>query len=121
MGGFEEEQTGLAVTWRPDMDVFELPAEYLLTLSLPGVTADAVDVSLLGHTMVVSGERRLPIPADAVPHLIESSAGRFERRVRLPANAVVRRMQMQMSDGQLLLRVPKAAPHSVRVSRRSRR
>lgn len=120
-GTFEEEQTGLEVTWRPDMDVFELPDEYLLSLSLPGVAARDVDVTLNGSTMVVSGERKLPVPAGAVAHLIESSPGRFERRVRLPANADVGNLRMQMSDGQLRLRVPKAAPRSVRVSRVSTR
>ncbi len=118
-GAFEEEQTGLEVTWRPEMDVFELPDAYLFSLSLPGVAAGDVDVRLLGSRMVVSGERRLPVPAGAVAHQIESNAGGFERRVRLPANADVGRLRMEMSDGQLRLHVPKAAPRSVRVSKRT--
>ncbi len=119
-GAFEEEQTSLEVTWRPDLDVFELPDEYLLCLSLPGVAASDVDVTLHGATVVVSGERKLPVSAGAVAHLIESSAGRFERRVRLPADVDVGNLRMEMSDGQLRLRVPKAAPRSVRVSARKR-
>jgi HSP20 family molecular chaperone IbpA len=70
--------------------------------------------------MLVSGERKLSIPAGAVAHLIESSPGRFERRVRLPANADVGNLRMEMSDGQLRMRVPKSAPRSVRVSTRTR-
>lgn len=113
---FEEEQSGLEVDWRPDLDVFELPDEYLLSISLPGVRADDVDVTVLDRTMTVSGERKAGIPDQAVAHLIESPRGRFVRRVRLPANSDISGIRMQMADGQLLVQVPKVPPRSVRVT-----
>lgn len=112
---FEEEQSGLEVDWRPDLDVFELPHEYLLSISLPGVRAEDVDVTVLDRTMTVSGERKAGIPDQAVAHLIESPRGRFVRRVRLPANSDISGIRMQMADGQLLVQVPKVPPRSVRV------
>lgn len=115
-GSFEEEHTGLEVSWRPEMDVFELPDQFLLSLSLPGVRTEDVDVTVVGHRLVVSGERTLAIPDGAVTHLIESNTGRFERRVRLPANADVARMAIEMSDGVLWVHVPKMEPRSVKIS-----
>src|SRR2546423_12999483 len=115
-GSFEDEQIGLEVDWRPDLDVFELPQEFLLRLSLPGVRPEDVDVTVVGRTMTVSGVRQFPIPDGAVAHLIESPRGRFERRVRLPANADLSGIRTEMADGQLLVRVAKAPPRSLTVT-----
>ena len=112
---FEEERSGPEVDWRPDLDVFELPQEFVFSLSLPGVDSGDVDVALLGGTMTVSGERKAGVPEHAVAHLIESPRGRFMRRLRLPANSEVSGIRLQLADGQLLIHVPKAPPRSVRV------
>jgi HSP20 family protein len=112
-GSFDEEQAGLELTWRPEMDVFELPAEFVFRLSMPGVRLEDVDVTVDGKALVVSGERRLAIPEGAIAHLLESKGGRFERWVRLPANADVASLRIEMSEGQLVMRVPKAEPRLV--------
>jgi len=112
---FEEERSGPEVDWRPDLDVFELPQEFVFSLSLPGVDSGDVDVSVLGGTMTVSGQRKVGVPEHAVAHVIESPRGRFMRRLRLPANSEVSGIRLQMADGQLLIYVPKAPPRSVRV------
>lgn len=112
---FEEERSGPEVDWRPDLDVFELPQEFVFSLSLPGVRSGAVDVTVLGESMTISGERMVGHPEHAVPHLIESPRGRFMRRVRLPANSETSGIRLEMADGQLLVHVPKAPPRSVRV------
>jgi HSP20 family protein len=107
-GAFEEQPAGLELAWRPDLDVFELTDEYLLCLSLPGVRAEEVDVTAMGRTLVVSGERSLAIPHGAVAHLIESSKGRFARQIRLPRDADVDRIHVEMGDGELKVQVPKS-------------
>ena len=112
---FEEERSGPEVDWRPDLDVFELPQEFVFSLSLPGVDSGDVDVSVRGGTMTVSGQRKVGVPEHAVAHVIESPRGRFMRRLRLPANSEVSGIRLQMADGQLLIHVPKAPPRSVRV------
>lgn len=106
-GPFEEQSTGLELTWRPDLDVFELTDEYLLCLSVPGVRADDVDVSAVGRTLLVSGQRSQSIPEGAVVHLIESSKGRFARQIRLPSDADVDRIHVEIGDGELKVHVPK--------------
>ena len=112
---FEEERSGPEVDWRPDLDVFELPQEFVFSLSLPGLRSEDVDVTVLGGTMTISGERKVSVPEHAVAHLIESPRGSFMRRVQLPANSEMSGIRLQMGDGQLLVHVPKAPPRSVRV------
>jgi HSP20 family protein len=108
-GIFEEEQSGLELSWRPDLDVFESADGILLCLSLPGVRPEDVDVSASGRTLIISGERRHTAPHGAVARLIESSSGRFARPVRLPANASVGRIRTEMAEGLLRVYVPKDA------------
>lgn len=113
---FEEEQKGLERTWQPEMDVFELPDVILLSLSVPGVPADDIDVALVGRTLVICGARNLTIPPAAAIHLIESSTGRFERRIRLPESADVEGIRTELANGQLLVHIPKTVARTVRVS-----
>ena len=120
-GSFEEPETSLDVDWQPDMDVFELAGEFLFCLSLPGVRPRDVDVTVVGRTMVVSGVRR-PVAQDgAVAHLIESPRGRFGRRIRPPAESRVGGIRTEMADGQLLVRLPKAAPRPMKITVRTGR
>src|SRR5262245_42774213 len=98
---FEEERSAPDVDWRPDLDVFELPQEFLFSVSLPGGRPADVDVTVLGRTMTGSGERKVGLPEHAVAHVIESARGRFMRTIRLPATGEVSGMRLQMADGQL--------------------
>ena len=120
-GLFEDDDSDLGLDWRPDLDVFELADEFLLSVSLPGVHARDVEVTVLGRTMSISGVRQGAAPSGAIPHLIESSRGRFGRRVRLPAEARLSGIRTQIAEGQLVVRVPKVSPRSMRVAVRTGR
>ncbi len=112
---FEDDHPGLSVEWRPELDVFELPQQYLLRLSVPGVRPDDIDLTVQGRLMTVSGVRTAGVPETALAHLIESPRGRFARRVRLPPNADVSGIQTRLVDGELLVVVPKGVPPATRV------
>jgi HSP20 family molecular chaperone IbpA len=57
-----------------------------LTIALPGVDAQRIEVHLNGGHLVVSGFRPLPALArGAQIHRLELPYGRFERRIALPA------------------------------------
>jgi HSP20 family protein len=120
-GAFDDPQAALEADWQPDLDVFELANEFVLCLSLPGVRPRDVDLTVVGHVMVVSGVRRPVIPDGAIAHLIEAPRGRFARRIRLPADARVTGIRTEMADGQLLVRVPKVAPRPMKISVRTGR
>jgi HSP20 family protein len=120
-GAFDDPQGALEADWQPDLDVFELAHEFVLCLSLPGVRPREVDVSVVGRVMVVSGVRRPVVPEGAIAHLIEAPRGSFGRRIRLPAESRGTGIRTEMADGQLLIRVPKIAPRSMKISVRTGR
>jgi HSP20 family protein len=113
-GLFDEEPHAVQVHWQPDLDIFELPDRFLLAFALPGVGAADVEVTVLGRTLVVSGERRLDIPRGALAHRIESSRGRFERSVRLPAGSDLSGIRTEIAEGQLLISIHRTDPESPR-------
>lgn len=103
------------VDWTPDLDIFEGPNEFLLVLSVPGVGPEDLDVSVQGRTVTISGRRTLSLPPKVAAHLLESPRGRFERRIRFPANCDMEGIGTTLRDGQLVIRVPKATSVAVRV------
>lgn len=75
-----------AIVWEPPADVYETEWDLRIVVGLPGVSADAVDVSVESGQLVVRGQRNLPaIPGRAVIRRMELPHGQFERRIRLPA------------------------------------
>jgi HSP20 family protein len=104
------------VDWRPDLDIHETPAEFLLVLCVPGVTADDLDVSVLGQTLTIAGRRTVEVPGQARPLLLESPRGRFLRRIRLLARCDMEGVGTRLADGQLVIRIPKRAGVSVPIA-----
>jgi HSP20 family molecular chaperone IbpA len=74
-----------ASCWEPPVDVFETDDEIWIQVALPGVPLERLEVVLEGGTLVIGGERPLPLPGGAgVIHRLEIPHGRFERRLPLP-------------------------------------
>ncbi|MEZ5476443.1 MAG: Hsp20/alpha crystallin family protein [Thiolinea sp.] len=73
-------------TWEPPVDMLETIDSLLITVALPGVAPERVEVHLNGGQLVVSGMRPLPRPGQSQLriHRLELPYGRFERRIPLP-------------------------------------
>ncbi len=97
-----------AAAWTPAVDVIETETAVLILVSLPGVAPEAVEASLEGESVLVSGRRTLPPELQtAVIHRLELPMGRFERRIPIPPGRYdgVRR---DARDGCLLISLHKA-------------
>jgi HSP20 family protein len=70
--------------------------------ALPGVHANQIDVAIAAGSVIIAGERSLPVESRAIIHRLEIPHGRFERRIALPAGRyeVERR---DLADGCLIL------------------
>ncbi|HEV7467642.1 MAG TPA: Hsp20/alpha crystallin family protein [Candidatus Dormibacteraeota bacterium] len=106
------------IDWRPDLDIYETAAEYLLVLCVPGVAAEDLEVSVLGQVLTIAGRRVVEIPEHARPMLLESPRGRFLRRIRLPGGCHVDDIGTRLAEGQLVVRVPRrhAAPLRIPIT-----
>ncbi len=71
--------------WEPPADVIETAEAVLIIAALPGVEEAAAQLAIEGGSLLIAGERRLPVElAHAVIHRLELPQGRFERRIPLP-------------------------------------
>src|SRR3954471_24304291 len=89
-------------------DVIVGENDLLLTMDLPGMTADDLEIELLDGYLSVRGERRRPEVGEgkAFAHS-ERPFGRFERRFRVPDGVDPNSILARMDNGVLSLIVPK--------------
>jgi HSP20 family protein len=107
-------------SWSPLVDVLESPEKFQVIFELPGVSTSEVDITVEDNVLVITGERR-PYQGAGAETLrrVERSFGPFGRRITLPSKSDATKIQASMSDGLLVIDVPKveqAKPHKIQVS-----
>lgn len=96
--------------WIPRVDIFETAEEFVVTLEIPGVDREEVDIMVEGLCLNVSGARPDPSPAGCVRwHQMEIAHGRFERVLALPQEADAESITAICKDGLLSIRIPRGS------------
>jgi HSP20 family protein len=92
----------------PPADVTVGEKDLVLTLDLPGLTTDDVELEVADGFLFVRGERKRPeLAENAVWAHAERGFGPFERRIRLPQGVDADAITASMDNGVLSLIVPK--------------
>ena len=104
-GEGDEDEIGRA-NWMPAMDAYNLEGEYLILLDLPGVSREALEISLDNERLFIRGER--PVDAEAQAERMGRPHGRFIRNFGpLPPTVDKKGISAEYRDGVLRLRLPK--------------
>ena len=94
--------------WVPAVDIVEEKDRFILRADVPGVSPEAIDVSMDSGVLSVSGERLAVAPAeDSGVQRIERATGRFLRRFTLPEVADAEGIVAKCADGILEVSIPK--------------
>ncbi len=90
------------------VDVYETETAYTVVASVPGVKADGLNIALHDGVLTMSGELA-PVaqPDNARALVVERSAGKFSRSLRLPEAVEVGQIEAVLTDGVLTLTLPK--------------
>ena len=94
--------------WLPAVDVCESGECVTVTVELPGVRAEQVEVALTNEELRVRGRKRKGAPRGVISHLCsERSFGQFARAI--PLRWPVRKdgATAELQDGVLTVRLPK--------------
>jgi HSP20 family protein len=95
--------------WIPMAEAYETDDKFVVRVELPGVNPDDVDISVAGDTLIVKGERK---PAEGVPqeqyHHCERCYGKFYRRIGLPADVDVNKIEASYENGILEVNIVKS-------------
>ena len=101
-------QLGRAATFAAPADVLVGESDLVLTMDLPGLTAEDLEIELLDGYLTVRGERRRPDVGEGKSFVhTERPFGRFERRIRMPDGVDPDSVMARMDNGVLSLIVPK--------------
>jgi HSP20 family protein len=95
--------------WAPVLDIAEGKDAYLVTVELPGVKLDDLEITLEDGLLTIQGERHVANDSsEEQVHRVERSAGAFRRSISLPAHVEADAVEASMEDGVLRILVPKA-------------
>lgn len=93
----------------PAVDIFEDAAGITLLADMPGVSKDRLDLKLDGDNLSVEGSVELDAPAEMRALWAEVNVPRFRRTFTLSRELDAGRIDANLKDGVLTLRVPKLA------------
>jgi HSP20 family protein len=94
--------------WAPALDITERKDAYLVTVELPGVKLDDLEITLEDGLLTIQGERHVAHDSEEQVHRVERSSGAFRRSITLPAHVMSDEVEASMEDGVLRILVPKA-------------
>ena len=101
--------TATATAWAPALDISERKDAYLVTVELPGVQADDMDITMEDGLLTIQGERHFAHDSSEQQfHRVERRYGAFRRSITLPAHVMAEGIQASFEDGVLQILVPKA-------------
>jgi HSP20 family protein len=102
----------------PLINLWEETDDIFAECELPGVRSDDLDISVLGNELTVKGRRGEAAAPQATYHRRERGVGTFSRTVALPVEVAADRVEANLRDGVLRVRLPKtesAKPRKVHV------
>jgi HSP20 family protein len=93
--------------WSPLVDVEEQDDAYVVEAELPGVKREDVNIELVGNELAITGEVKEREHAGALRRRTRRY-GRFSYRLTLPDQVDVDKIDANLKDGVLTVRVPKS-------------
>jgi HSP20 family protein len=105
--------------WSPALDAFEDKDKYVVTVEVPGLKKEDINVVVHDGVLTVSGERKSEKDVkEGTVHRTERFYGKFSRSVSLPSAVKADQVAAAYKDGVLKVEVPKAdeaKPKSIEV------
>lgn len=93
--------------WEPPIDIVAYEPEVQVTVALPGVAPERVQVRVAHGALYVAAVRGAPLRPDTTAvHRLEIPYGRFERQIALPAGRY-ELVEQGFQNGCLVLRLTK--------------
>jgi HSP20 family protein len=99
----------MTTAWAPALDISERKDAYLVTVEVPGVEPEDLDITMEDGLLTIQGERQFTQESSEQQfHRVERRYGAFRRSITLPAHVTAEGIQASFEDGVLQILVPKA-------------
>jgi HSP20 family protein len=96
-------------SWTPATDVYETADAYVITLEVPGLSRDQIELSLEEGRLIIRGRRPDRSGGAKVVHYhqVERGHGPFARSVEFADKVDPERVSADLNDGVLTITLPK--------------
>jgi HSP20 family protein len=115
--GVLETEFGSRGEFLPRVDVIETDGQFVISVELPGMEQDQIEVSMVDNELIVDGEKARKETGAAV-HLGERRYGRIHRTFRIPENADRDQTAASLDNGVLTIVLPKRVKTAAAAARR---
>jgi HSP20 family protein len=93
----------------PPLNIYTGKENVLVTAELPGVDPQAIDISILGNALTLSGVRQAQeLKEGEVCHRAERTQGEFQRTVELPVKVNPDKVEASYAQGILRVTLPRS-------------
>jgi HSP20 family protein len=103
--------------WTPPVDVYETPSAYVITVEVPGVPREQIDLAVEDGRLTIRGSRLEEGGRAADPvhyHLVERGYGTFARSFEFAQNVEIEGVKADLAEGVLTVTLPKLVPPPAR-------
>ncbi len=109
----------MTTAWAPALDISERKDAYVVTVEVPGVNPDDLDITMEDGLLTIQGERQFTSDSSEQQfHRVERRYGAFRRSITLPAHVMTEGIQALVDNGVLQILVPKmeeATPKRIQI------
>jgi HSP20 family protein len=112
----EAERTRARRAFVPRVDIYETHDAINVIADMPGVSAEAIDITLEQGVLTISGYVEEERPADHALTYAEYRVGDYTRRFSLSNQIAQDEIDATVKDGVLRLHLPKVKPTTRKVS-----
>ena len=105
----------------PAINVWEEGDALYAEAEVSGLKSEDLDISVVDNDLTIRGSGRGPTREGVAYHRQERGTGEFNRVLRLPADVDAGKVEATLTDGVLLIKLPKAEsakPKKIKVSTR---
>jgi HSP20 family protein len=109
LGLHTQQASGRTSAWEPALDISERKDAYLVTVELPGLKPEDLDITMEDGLLTIQGERQFTSESSEQQfHRVERRYGAFRRSITLPAQVQADHIEATFDNGVLQIVVPKA-------------
>jgi HSP20 family molecular chaperone IbpA len=106
----QQQQRGRAeVAMRPPVDIYEDADGITLQADMPGVSRDRLELRVDGNTLIIEGEVQFELAENMEALYADVRANRFRRSFALSRELETEKIDANLKDGVLTVRIPKRA------------
>jgi HSP20 family protein len=106
---YPSRDSGLFSGWSPALDVYDDKDSYQVSVELPGMKKEDIDISMQDGVLTVSGERKHEREnKEGQTFRSERYFGKFQRSITLPSGVETAKVTATYKEGVLLITLPKA-------------